>query len=64
MSFKTHARHGSATMPHGITAERSRVDLNAFVIVCFVWRAPRPELSDFSGKLLPEPKPGALARAP
>lgn len=40
MSYKTHARHGSATMPHGITAERSRVDLNAFVIVCFVWRAP------------------------
>ena len=40
MSFKTHARHGSATMPNGITAERSRVDLNAFLVICFVWRAP------------------------
>lgn len=57
MSFKTHARHGSATMPYGITSERSRVDLNAFVIVCFVWRAPRQP------QALSEPKLGALARA-
>jgi len=49
MSFKTHARHGSATMPHGITSERSRVDLNAFLIVCFAWRAPRKPV------VLPQP---------
>jgi hypothetical protein len=56
MSYKTHARHGSATMPHGITAERSRVDLNAFLIICYAWHTLRVPPA------LPEPKPGALAR--
>lgn len=48
MTYKTYGRI-SATMPGGITAEASRVDLNAFGIVCFVWpsmpKDPAPEQS-------------------
>lgn len=56
MGYRIHGHH-SATMQAGITPPPARVDLNAFVIVCFVWRAPRQP------QALPEPKPGALARA-
>ncbi len=55
MAWKTYARQ-SATMPHGITLERSRVDLNAFLIICFAWRTPR------GSRPLPAAKPGVLAR--
>lgn len=55
MGYRIHGHH-SATMQAGITPPPHRVDLNAFVIVCFVWRTPRQP------QVLPEPKPGALAR--
>lgn len=55
MTWKTYARQ-SVTMPQGITLERSRVDLNAFRIMCFVWRAPR------GARPLPAARPGVLAR--
>jgi len=32
--------HVSATMPHGITLERSRACLNALAVVCHSWRKP------------------------
>lgn len=48
--------HRSATMQRGITLERSRADLNAFLIICFAWRAPR------AMPALPAAKPGVLSR--
>lgn len=56
MGYRIHGHH-SATMQAGVTPPPARVDLNAFVIVCFVWRAPRQP------QTLPKPKPGALVRA-
>lgn len=55
MGYRIHGHH-SATMQAGITPPPARVDLNAFVIVCFVWRAPRQPV------ITPAPHRSALAR--
>lgn len=48
MSWRTQGRNASATNLSGITVERGRVDLNAFVIVCYCWHTRRvPPVSVF-----------------